>query len=76
MIRDAVKGDENAIFELIRGLAIYEEAEHSLVNTVEELGQHLFVEKACEAILAVDDETNKIVGFALYYNCYSTWKGK
>ena len=75
MIRDAVRGDEVAIMGLIRELAIYEKAEEMVINTAEDLGKHLFDEKVCSAIVAVDDETNKIVGFALYYECYSTWRG-
>ncbi len=74
MIRAAQKGDEHAIMELIHGLALYEKAPEQVVNTAEDLGVHLFDEKICEAIVAEKD--NKIVGFALYYTNYSTWKGK
>ncbi|MDP4797702.1 MAG: GNAT family N-acetyltransferase [Crocinitomicaceae bacterium] len=74
MIRPAQKGDEHAIMELIHGLALYEKAPEQVVNTAEDLGVHLFDEKICEAIVAEKD--NQIVGFALYYTNYSTWKGK
>lgn len=74
MIRPAKKGDEHAIMELIHGLALYEKAPEQVVNTAEDLGVHLFEEKICEAIVAEKD--NQIVGFALYYTNYSTWKGK
>jgi GNAT superfamily N-acetyltransferase len=74
MIRAAQKGDEHAIMELIHGLASYEKAPEQVVNTAEDLGVHLFDEKICEAIVAEKD--NQIVGFALYYTNYSTWKGK
>ena len=74
MIRPAKKGDEHAIMELIHGLALYEKAPEQVVNTAEDLGIHLFEEKICEAIVAEKD--NQIVGFALYYTNYSTWKGK
>lgn len=73
-IRQARKGDEVAIMELIRGLAAYEKAPEQVVNTAEDLAVHLFDEKICDAIVA---ETNDlIVGFALFYTNYSTWKGK
>jgi len=74
MIREARKGDEQAIMDLIHGLALYEKAPEQVVNTAEDLGIHLFEEKICEAIVAEKD--NQIVGFALYYTNYSTWKGK
>lgn len=74
MIREARKGDEQAIMDLIHGLALYEKAPEQVVNTAEDLAIHLFEEKICEAIVAEKDK--QIVGFALYYTNYSTWKGK
>jgi GNAT superfamily N-acetyltransferase len=74
MIRAAKKGDEYAIMELIHQLALYEKAPEQVVNTAEDLAVHLFEEKICEAIVA--EKNNQIVGFALYYTNYSTWKGK
>ena len=74
MIRPAKRGDEHAIMELIHGLALYEKAPEQVVNTATDLGIHLFEENICEAIVAEKD--GQIVGFALYYTNYSTWKGK
>jgi GNAT superfamily N-acetyltransferase len=73
-IRVAKRGDEYAIMELIYALAIYEKSPEQVVNTAEDLGMHLFEEQLCDA-LVVEHET-KIVGFALYFTNYSTWKGK
>lgn len=74
IIRDAKPGDEAGIFRLIQALAEYEKAPLEVTNTASELGEHLFEEKVCEAIVAETD--GKIVGFALWYASYSTWKGK
>ena len=74
MIREARKGDEQAIMDLIHGLALYEKASEQVVNTAEDLAIHLFEEKICDAIVA--EKNKQIVGFALYYTNYSTWKGK
>jgi GNAT superfamily N-acetyltransferase len=74
LIRPAKRGDEGAIMELIRGLALYEKAPDQVVNTAEDLGKHLFDEKICDALVVEEDD--QIVGFALYYTNYSTWKGK
>ncbi len=72
-IRAAKLGDEQAIFALIQELALYEKAPEQVSNTAEQLRIDLFQSFLCEAIVA---ENNKeIIGFALYYTAYSTWKG-
>lgn len=73
-IRVAIHGDEQAIFELISELALYEEAPDQVTNTAEQLAIDLFVDNICDAIVATYDDV--IVGFALYYFSYSTWKGR
>lgn len=60
--------------KLIQALAEYEKAPDEVVNTAEDLGKHLFEEKICDALVVEED--GDIVGFALYYTNYSTWKGK
>jgi GNAT superfamily N-acetyltransferase len=58
---------------LIQELALYEKAPEQVSNTAEQLSIDLFQSFLCEAIVA---ENNKeIIGFALYYTSYSTWKG-
>ena len=73
-IRVATQGDEQVIFELISELALYEKAPDQVTNTAEQLAIDLFVDKICDAIVATYDDD--IVGFALYYFSYSTWKGR
>lgn len=73
-IRSAQKGDEYAIMGLIQALAEYEKAPDAVVNTAKDLSVHLFEEKICDALVA--EKQGKIIGFALYFTNYSTWKGK
>lgn len=73
-IRQAVIGDEQTIFELIKELARYEKAPEQVTNTAEQLATDLFQDKICDAIVA--SKNNEIIGFALYYISYSTWKGR
>ena len=73
IIRKAQSGDENAILELIKGLAEYENEPDAVVNTAEKLHDDLFKHNLCEAFVAEVD--SKIIGFALFYTSYSTWKG-
>lgn len=74
-IRAARLGDEQAIHGLISELAVYEKAPNEVSNTVEKLKVDLFVDSVCEA-LVVENDNGEVVGFALYYQSYSTWKGR
>ena len=74
LIREAKPKDISAVLQLIRELANFEREPKAVVNTESELHQHVFKDKICNAIVA--DDNNEIIGFALYYNSYSTWKGK
>ena len=73
-IRAAKLGDEQAIFALIQELALYEKAPEQVNNTAEQLRIDLFQSFLCEAIVVENDK--EIIGFALFYTAYSTWKGK
>lgn len=74
-IRAAKSGDEAAIHGLISELAVYEKAPEEVTNSIEQLYVDLFVDAVCEA-LVVENNQHEIVGFALYYPSYSTWKGR
>ena len=71
-IRPAVRGDEAALFELVRALAVYERLESAVTGSAEALAEHLFAERPiAEAILAERD--GRAVGFALFFQTYSTF---
>lgn len=74
--RIAQPGDEISINRLIVELAVFEREPSAVIVSPTSLYNHLFVEKICFAIVAEDLQTNAIIGFALYYFSYSTWKGK
>ena len=74
LIRKAKPGDEHNILLLIKELAVDETEPDAVENTAEEIHSHLFDEGVCDAIVAV--KKDEIIGFALYYTSYSTWKGK
>ena len=73
IIRKAKRSDVAAIFALIQELAMYEKAPEQVTNTADQLAIDLFEKYRCEAIVA--EKENQVVGFALYYTSYSTWKG-
>ena len=74
-IRPAILGDENVLFELIRGLARFEKLDHTVSGNAEALASHLFgARPAAQAILAEED--GQAVGFALFFPTYSTFRTK
>ena len=75
VIRDAVRGDVPAMFELIKELALYEKAPEQVTNTVEQMYIDGFGENPIFGTI-VSEVDGEIVGMALYYHRYSTWKGK
>ena len=62
-----------AVHDLVRDLAVYEKAEHELTATVEDYYQDF--EAGIFEVLVAEAE-GKVVGMALYYMTYSTWKGR
>jgi GNAT superfamily N-acetyltransferase len=73
-IRFAVKEDCVRLLELIHELAVYEKAPEEVTVTLQEFEQAGFGQSPVwKAFVAENNGT--IVGFALYYTRYSTWKG-
>jgi GNAT superfamily N-acetyltransferase len=75
VIRRAVKEDCKAMMELIRELAVYEKAPEEVTVDFDHLVESGFGEKPVWWAF-VAEEQNKVIGFALYYIRYSTWKGQ
>ena len=75
MIRTATRHDVSAIFGLIEELASFERAPEQVVNTPAQLEIDLFEDPICSAIVATN-RSEEVIGFALYYISYSTWKGR
>lgn len=74
-IRTAKKTDMPAVLELIQELASYENEPDAVINTVSQLEKDGFGDsKVFDCIVA--DQKGIVVGFALYFTGYSTWKGK
>lgn len=73
-IRKAVRGDEISILNLIKELAAYEREPDAVINTEKQLAIDLFDEKLCDCFVYIHND--QIIGIALYYISYSTWKGR
>lgn len=79
-LRTAIKDDCERILELITELAIYEKAPEEVTVNLNEFIEAGFGEKPVwKAFVATDssslEEKEVIIGFALFYTRYSTWKG-
>jgi GNAT superfamily N-acetyltransferase len=71
-IRPARVKDIDAIFELILGLAKYEQLSDKVTGSPDLLRSHLFGEKPyAEAIVA--ELENRVIGYALFFHTYSTF---
>lgn len=74
-VRKGVKSDLLAALELIKELALYENAPDEVSVTVEDMERDGFGEDPVFYFFVAEVE-RKIVGISLYYVKYSTWKGK
>ncbi|GAA4066786.1 GNAT family N-acetyltransferase [Flavobacterium cheonanense] len=75
IIRKGTPNDMPSVLELIKELAIFEKEPDAVVITVDDLIRDGFAENPLfhTFVAEVDDQ---IIGIALYYYRYSTWKGK
>lgn len=73
-IRDAVAEDMPDVLDLIRELASFEKEADAVEVTVDDLVRDGYGENALFHCFVAESGT-EIVGMALVYNRYSTWKG-
>jgi len=74
-VRKGVKSDLSAALELIKELALYENAPDEVIVTIEDMERDGFGEDPVFYFFVAEVE-GEIVGISLYYVKYSTWKGK
>jgi GNAT superfamily N-acetyltransferase len=75
IIRKAEREDCPRLLELVQELATYERAPDEVTVTSEHFAESGFGEKPVWWAFVAETE-ERIVGFALYYIRYSTWKGQ
>ncbi len=74
-IREATPSDVPAIDALVRELAAYERAPDAVEATAEDLAAALFGPDP-RVFCHVAEADGRVVGMALWYVTYSTWKGR
>lgn len=75
IVRNAVEKDMQSVLDLITELAVFEKEPDAVEITVEDLLRDGFSENP-KFKLFVAEQENKIIGIALFYERYSTWKGR
>lgn len=75
IIRNAKKSDAAAIIMLINELAVFEREPNAVEISEEEFVKDGFGDTPRFSCFVAESD-GKIVGIALFYPCYSTWKGK
>lgn len=74
-IRKGTIEDLPQAHNLIMELAIYERAPDEVTNTIEDMKNDGFGERPIFDFFVAESEEG-VVGIAIYYTAYSTWKGK
>ena len=74
-IRKGVENDMQSVHNLITELAVFEKEPEAVEITVNNLIEDGFSENPKFNIFVAEEE-NKVIGIALFYERYSTWKGK
>ena len=77
MIRTATPADIPVLHALVRELAAYEKALDGVVASEEQLAEALFGDRpaAYAHVATADDGGGEVVGFALWFLNFSTWRG-
>jgi GNAT superfamily N-acetyltransferase len=74
-IRKGVEADIPAVYQLIKELALFEKAPDEVTNTEADMIRDGFGPQPSYGFFVAELD-QKIVGTALYYVRYSTWKGR
>ncbi|MBN8786865.1 MAG: GNAT family N-acetyltransferase [Terrimonas sp.] len=75
IIRRALKEDCARLLELVKELALYERAPQEVTVTMQHFEESGFGKNPVWWAFVAEGD-NVVVGFALYYIRYSTWKGQ
>jgi GNAT superfamily N-acetyltransferase len=75
IVRKGIETDVRGVMQLVRELAEYERALHEVTNTEEAMLLEGFGTEPAFGLF-VAEQDGEIIGIALHYIRYSTWKGK
>lgn len=76
VLRRGVETDLPQVLALIKELAEYEKAPGAVTNTLDAMQRDGFGPEPIFGFFVLENEAADIIGLALYYTAYSTWKGR
>jgi GNAT superfamily N-acetyltransferase len=77
-VRQADAADMPEVHRLVKELAIFENSPEEVITTADQYVRDGFQNNCFQVLVAVDEDSQPrpaIVGMALYYPAYSTWRG-
>lgn len=75
-LRRGVEADLPQVLGLIQELAVYEKAPEAVTNTLAAMQRDGFGPAPIFSFFVLENEAGEIIGLALFYTAYSTWKGR
>ena len=76
VLRRGVETDLPQVLDLIRELALYERAPEAVTNSLAAMQRDGFGPAPIFSFFVLESEAGEIIGLALFYTAYSTWKGR
>lgn len=73
-IRHAKPDEAGLVLDFIKKLAVYEKCANEVVADEATIHHSLFVERSAEVVFAEEDDA--VIGFALFFNNFSTFVGR
>ncbi|MBC7426304.1 MAG: GNAT family N-acetyltransferase, partial [Bacteroidia bacterium] len=75
IFRKGQSGDIPKVFDLIKELALFEKAPEQVIVTPEQMLEDGFGNNSAYGLFVAESE-GVVIGMAVFYYRYSTWKGK
>ena len=75
-VRRGLEADLPQVLALIKELAVYERAPEAVTNTLGAMRRDGFGPNPIFGFFVLETEAEGIIGMALFYTAYSTWKGR
>ena len=75
-LRRGVEADLPQVLALIKELAEYERAPEAVTNTLAAMQRDGFGPAPIFSFFVLENSASQIIGLALFYTAYSTWKGR
>ena len=75
-LRRGIEADLPQVLALIKELAVYERAPDAVTNTLADMQRDGFGPAPIFDFFVLEDHAAQIIGIALFYTAYSTWKGR